>query len=80
MLLIEVAESSADPDRRVKMPLYSRSGIREVWLVDLNQETIPVYSDPSSGGFRAARVLRQGEQVAPVVFPDRALAVADLLG
>lgn len=52
LLLVEVAESSAAVDRQVKVPLYAQSGVLEVWLVDLNQETITVYRDPSPDGYR----------------------------
>ncbi|MBI2864712.1 MAG: Uma2 family endonuclease [Chloroflexi bacterium] len=79
-LLIEICDSSVEPDRRVKVPLYARGGIAEVWLIDLEQETITVYHDPSSGGYRTARVARRGEQIAPSAFPDRPLPVSDILG
>ncbi len=78
-LLVEVADSSSDPDRRVKVPLYALAGIPEAWLVDLEQQTITAYADPTPDGYRSVRVFRRGEEVAPGVFPDRALAVADLL-
>ncbi|MBI2864883.1 MAG: Uma2 family endonuclease [Chloroflexi bacterium] len=78
--LVAVACSSADPDRRIKVPLYARKGIAECWLVDLEQETITVYRDPAADGYRTARVFRRGEQIAPAAFPDRSLAVAAILG
>ena len=34
VLLIEVMDASADTDRTVKLPLYARAGIVEVWLLD----------------------------------------------
>ncbi len=79
LLLVEVADSSADPDRRVKVPLYVRSGIVEVWLVDLEQDTITIYRDPTPDGYHSARVARRGDEVAPITFPDRAIAIADIL-
>ncbi|MBI2865667.1 MAG: Uma2 family endonuclease [Chloroflexi bacterium] len=78
--LVEVAYSSADPDRRVKTPLYARKGIAEFWLIDLEEETITDYRDPSADGYRTARVYRRDEQLAPAAFPDRSFAVADMLG
>lgn len=79
-LLVEVGETSADLDRRVKMPLYARSGIAEVWLVDLEQGTVTVYREPAPGGYRTARVVRRGEQLAPLAFPGRSFEVAAILG
>jgi Uma2 family endonuclease len=35
LLLVEVAETSDEYDRQIKVPLYARHGINEVWLVDL---------------------------------------------
>jgi Uma2 family endonuclease len=79
-LLIEVADTTVDSDRRVKVPLYAGSGIAEVWLVDLEQEIIAAYRDPAPEGYRVVQTLRRGERLAPAAFPDRGLAVADMLG
>jgi len=78
-LLVDVAEASAETDRRVKAPLHARKGIQEVWPVDLEQETIAVYLDPSAGGYCTLRVVRRGEQLAPSAFPDRPAAAADIV-
>ena len=78
-LLVEVADSSADPDRRVKVPLYARSGIQEVWLVELEQETITIYRDPTTDGYRTAQVVRRGDELAPAAFPGLTLKAADLI-
>ena len=37
LLLIEVSDPTLAYDRGVKLPLYARSGIREVWIVDLGR-------------------------------------------
>ena len=39
LLLIEVADSSLQYDQAVKLPLYARAGVREVWLVDLVRDS-----------------------------------------
>ncbi|MBI4318299.1 MAG: Uma2 family endonuclease [Chloroflexi bacterium] len=80
LLLVEVADSSVARDRHVKMPLYAQSGIPEVWLVDMEQESITVYREPVNGGYRTAQVLRRGDKLAPAAFPSRKLSVADILG
>ncbi|MCE2487883.1 MAG: Uma2 family endonuclease [Desulfurellaceae bacterium] len=36
LLVIEVADTSIRHDREVKIPLYARHGIPEVWLLDLH--------------------------------------------
>lgn len=80
LLLVEVAETSAALDRRVKLPLYARSGIPEVWLVDLDRSTIRAYRDPTPSGYRTARTLSRDARLAPQAFPDRELTVAEILG
>lgn len=47
MLVVEVADTSLSFDRDVKLPLYAAAGLPEVWLVDLEADTIHVYRDPS---------------------------------
>ncbi len=51
LLAIEVADSSLAYDRETKIPLYARSGIREVWLVDLQYGEITVYRQPTLEGY-----------------------------
>src|SRR5688572_593716 len=73
------SSTAAALDRRLKLPLYARSGIPEVWLVDLARPTIRAYHDPSSTGYRSARTFHRGERLAPLAFPDLHLAVAEIL-
>jgi Uma2 family endonuclease len=80
LLLVEVAETTVASDRQVKIPLYARSGIPEVWLVDLDQVAITAYREPSASGYRAEFTVRRGEQIAPLAFPDRPVAATDILG
>lgn len=48
-LLIEVSDSSLDFDRTVKLELYARAGIREVWIVDVTTNAVLMHRDPSGG-------------------------------
>ncbi len=75
-----MAETSAALDRRVKLPLYARSGIPEVWLAELSPEIVWVYRDPSPDGYHTARRVGRGERIAPLAFPDLDLAVDDIFG
>jgi Uma2 family endonuclease len=56
-LLIEVADASLELDRTVKLELYARAAIREVWIVDLTTDLVFVHRGPSGGGYASvARV------------------------
>jgi Uma2 family endonuclease len=80
LVLIEVMDTTIEMDRRVKLPLYARSGIAETWLVDVNADRIEVYRSPSVDGYRDVRIFRRGESVGLEVFPDITFTVDDLLG
>lgn len=80
LLLIEVMDTSAATDRDVKLPLYARAGIAEVWLADLGADTLEMYRWPTTVGYSDTRVLRRGERVSPQAFPDLTLTVDELLG
>jgi Uma2 family endonuclease len=78
--LVEVADATLTYDRDVKVPLYARAGVPEVWLVDLQTLTILVWHDPHDGEFRMVRMLRPGDSLTPALLPDVTLSVAELLG
>lgn len=80
LLLVEVAETSAEPDRGIKLPLYARAGISEVWLVDLGAGAIEVYRRPSREGYQETFTVRRGDPVSPATFPDVRLAAAGIFG
>ena len=46
LLLIEVGDSTARFDREVKLPLYAKHGITEVWLINLDTRQIEVCRTP----------------------------------
>jgi Uma2 family endonuclease len=46
LLLIEVADSSARYDREIKLPLYARHGVCEVWIVDLDARLVRFFRSP----------------------------------
>jgi Uma2 family endonuclease len=80
LLLIEVADATLDLDRGVKLPLYARAGIREVWIVDLEGRSIEVYRDPSPDGYGAVEHGRPGGRVSSPAFPALSISVDDILG
>jgi Uma2 family endonuclease len=80
LLVVEVAETSADADRSLKIPLYARYGIPEAWLVDLLEERIEIYRHPTPQGYRSLHIAHRGETVSPTALPDLELSVDEILG
>jgi Uma2 family endonuclease len=75
-----VTDTSAETDRRVKLPLYARAGITETWLLDLTTARVEVFRGPAPAGYAEARVLVRGDDLAPTALPDLRVTVEDLLG
>lgn len=79
LLLIEVSETSAGYDREVKLPLYARAGVGEVWIVDLGAQTVEVNSHPEAGFYGTATTVRRGMAAASSVVSGLSLAAEDVL-
>lgn len=79
LLVIEVADSSLLYDQAIKKPLYARSGIAELWLVDLTQQRIVVHRHPTAEGYESVQHAHAGDTLSPAAFPDVALAVDAIL-
>jgi Uma2 family endonuclease len=46
LLLIEIADSSINYDRTVKLPLYAEAGIEDYWIFNLQDKQLETYSNP----------------------------------
>lgn len=79
-LIIEVAETSVDYDRAVKVPLYARFGIPEVWLVNVAEDVVEVYRTPSAEGYREMQPLPRGTRVSLEALSNLELTTDEILG
>jgi Uma2 family endonuclease len=79
-LLVEVANTSLRHDRGRKLPLYARTGVPEVWIVNRQADAVEIFREPSGRGYRVQDIRRRGQQLAPAAFPDLRLTVDDVLG
>lgn len=79
LLLVEVADSSLRVDRLVKIPLYARAGVSEVWLIDLEQSRALVHRGPSEQGYGVVSEVDADESLAPLAFPEQSFALGDIL-
>lgn len=84
LLVVEIAETSLQEDRELKLPVYAAAGIEEYWILNLVDDQIEVYRKPvvlPDGGatYRERILYVRGDQVAPLRFPDCLIEVADVL-
>jgi Uma2 family endonuclease len=80
LLLIEVSDTTLQKDRRVKLPVYARNGIREVWIVDLKSDVIRIYRQPKNGTYTFSETRDRTQTVALEAFPEFVINVTDLIG
>ncbi len=78
-LVIEVSDSTVAYDRKDKGPAYARNGVREFWLLNLENNSLEVFREPFSAGYRDSRLLGPDDTIAPLAFPDLVLRVGDFL-
>ena len=80
LLVIEVADTTLPFDRGVKVPLYARAGVAEVWLIDLTTDSVEVHRHPTGSRYADVGRRARGERLACQAFPDVELSVDDMLG
>jgi Uma2 family endonuclease len=72
-LLIEVAESSLDYDRTVKLTNYALAGIPDYWIVNLIEEQIEVFRKPTGRAYQDASIHRDDAEIHPLTLPTATL-------
>jgi Uma2 family endonuclease len=80
LLICEVADTSLDYDRGVKLAAYASAGIPEYWILDLAGKTLEVCRHPQGRVYTWRRVLSSDDRIRPVansLIPE--LTVAELL-
>jgi Uma2 family endonuclease len=80
LLVVEVADTTVESDRQIKIPLYAENGIVEVWLVDINQQCIEVYREPSPNGYQNIQRFMRGQNLSILAFPEIIISVNEVLG
>ena len=78
LLLVEVSETSLAHDRGIKLALYAKFGVPEVWIIDLPGSAIEVYREPNEGAYASCERLTDG-LLAPALVPGVTIDVIGLL-
>lgn len=79
VLVVEVADSSADFDRKRKSRMYAESNIPEYWVLDLPKNRVIVHRRPGAGKYRDVTEYDADASFTSPVFGQRAIAARDLL-
>jgi Uma2 family endonuclease len=78
LLLVEVSETSLAYDRSIKLALYAKFGVPEVWIIDLPGNAVEVYREPKEGAYASRERLTEGLR-APALVPGLTIDVTGLL-
>jgi len=51
LLVVEIAVTSLRGDKTRKAALYARHGVRELWVIDANERTAWIHTEPGANGW-----------------------------
>lgn len=80
LLVIEVSDSTLEYDRQIKVPLYARAGISEVWIVNINDERVETFADVSGGAYQMTGSVSRGEEVQSRSLAALRISVSEIFG
>ncbi len=70
-LLVEVSDSTLAKDRTVKLPLYAAHGVPELWIVNLPDQQVELYTEPRGNEYLTRTTQPLTGRFAPQRFPDQ---------
>ena len=86
LLIVEVSGTTLNFDRGRKASLYAHAGIKDYWILNLNDRALEVRRKPVQDAaqpfgwrYAEAAVLDAAQRVSPLALPKAKIAVADLL-
>jgi Uma2 family endonuclease len=79
-LIVEVADTSIDYDRNIKLPIYAQANIPEVWLVNLSKNIVEIYTQPANDKYQKSRRLKRGELLVSPQVSNLSIGVSEILG
>lgn len=85
-LIIEVADTSLDYDRKTKGSIYAKMGVKDYWIYNINEQLFEIYRDPvkdetklTGFGYTTILILKSGNTIAPLTKPKKSIAITDLI-
>ncbi|MEP6848800.1 MAG: Uma2 family endonuclease [Acidobacteriota bacterium] len=80
LMIFEVADTSVEFDRNIKLPRYAAAGIPETWLIDLVSERVEVHSEPKENTDGTVKIFQRGENAASHMIANIDLSLDEILG
>ncbi|MCY7346398.1 MAG: Uma2 family endonuclease [Pyrinomonadaceae bacterium] len=79
LLIIEVSDTTLYFDRHDKAAAYSRNGIEQYLIVNVENNTIEDYRKPGADGYQSKQTYEIGDKISLIHFPELEIAVEDFL-
>ena len=80
LLVVEVADTSLRYEQQVRVPMYARCGIPEVWLVDTTAAVLAVHRAPLAQGYTQVERIALPGIVRPVAMEEIEIDLSGLFG
>lgn len=80
LIVIEVADTSADYDRKEKIPRYAAAGIPEAWLIDVTNQVIEQHTLPGRSRYQNVRILEWDDTLTAQALPGLQIKVEQVFG
>ena len=78
LLVVEVSGTSLHYDKDIKVPLYARYGIPEVWLIDIENREITIFLEAGRDSYNRQSTPVDLCSVAPLKLPDISIDLSKL--
>jgi len=79
LLIIEVSDTSLRYDREVKLALYARHGVPEVWIVDLAARAVEIHRKPEQETYAEVATRGRSETLQPFSLPGVRISVGEIV-
>lgn len=80
LLIVEVSHATLRYDWQVKMPLYARHGVQEVWIVDTEGGQLHLFRRPAEGVYIEVQSLQGPANMAITLLPAVVVDLSPIIG
>lgn len=77
-LLIEIADTTLETDRKRKAPAYANAGITDYWILDVNTLQVYVFREPGEANYLQETVFNEDDVLSMLAFPEIEVQISQL--
>ncbi|MBA2493214.1 MAG: Uma2 family endonuclease [Acidobacteria bacterium] len=75
LLIVEISDSTLGRDRFAKGLVYAKAGIKQYLVLNVQNETIEDYRNPSADGYGSKQTYQSGEKFYLTAFPEIEISI-----